>query len=98
MPVRTHGTVCGVFLIMPILYCLLGRLSTEMQKALRCVGVLDNWGRLRYNSILREHRMSDAKIALYAKLASLQALTDLDDDLMQDAISALAQAIEDHVA
>lgn len=42
--------------------------------------------------------MSEAKAALYAKLASLQALTDLDDDLMQEAISALAQAIEDHVA
>jgi len=83
---------------MPLLYCLLGSLSTEMQKTLRCVGVLDNWGRLRYNNILREHNMSEAKAALYAKLASLQALTDLDDDLMQDAISALAQAIEDHVA
>jgi len=42
--------------------------------------------------------MSDAKIALYAKLANVQALTDLDDDTMQEAISALAQAIEDFVA
>jgi len=42
--------------------------------------------------------MSEAKSALYAKLASLQALTDLDDDAMQEAISNLAQAIEDFVA
>lgn len=42
--------------------------------------------------------MSEAKTQLYAKLASLQALTDLDDEVIQDAISAVAQAIEDYVA
>ena len=42
--------------------------------------------------------MSEAQAALYARLAHLQSLTDLDDDTMQDAISALAQAIEDFVA
>ena len=41
--------------------------------------------------------MSEAQAVLYAKLASLQALTDLDDDRIQEAISALAQAIEDVV-
>lgn len=41
--------------------------------------------------------MSEAQAVLYAKLAQLQALTDLDDDRIQDAISALAQAIEDVV-
>ena len=86
------------FLIMPLLYCLLGRLSTKSIKTLRCVGVLDNRGRLQYNSILREHNMSEAQAALYARLAYLQSLTDLDDDCIQDAIQKLAQAIEDHVA
>ena len=42
--------------------------------------------------------MSEAKQDLYAKLAQLQLLTDLDDDAMQEAISALAQTIEDVVA
>jgi hypothetical protein len=41
--------------------------------------------------------MSEAQAALYAKLAQLQQLTDLDDDLMQTAIADLAQAIEDVV-
>ena len=41
--------------------------------------------------------MSEAKQALYAKLAQLQLLTDLDDDAMQEAISTLAQTIEDVV-
>lgn len=41
--------------------------------------------------------MSDAKIALYKALAQLQLLTDLDDDSMQEAISTLAQTIEDVV-
>ena len=42
--------------------------------------------------------MSEAQAALYAKLAQLQLLTDLDDDAMQDAIQQLAQTIEDVVA
>ena len=42
--------------------------------------------------------MSEAKQRLYAVLAQLQLLTDLDDDAMQEAISALAQTIEDVVA
>ena len=42
--------------------------------------------------------MSEAKQALYAVLAQLQLLTDLDDDAMQEAISVLAQTIEDVVA
>jgi hypothetical protein len=42
--------------------------------------------------------MSEAQTALYARLAYLQSLTDLDDDCIQDAIQKLAQAIEDHVA
>jgi hypothetical protein len=41
--------------------------------------------------------MSEAQAVLYAKLAQLQLLTDLDDDAIQEAISALAQAIEDVV-
>lgn len=41
--------------------------------------------------------MSEAKQALYAKLAQLQLLTDLDDDAMQSAIADLAQTIEDVV-
>jgi hypothetical protein len=41
--------------------------------------------------------MSEAKTALYSALLQLQALTDLDDDAMQTAISVLAQAIEDNV-
>ena len=41
--------------------------------------------------------MSEAQAALYAKLAQLQQLTDLDDDLMQTAIADLAQVIEDVV-
>ena len=41
--------------------------------------------------------MSEAKQALYAVLAQLQLLTDLDDDAMQTAISVLAQTIEDVV-
>lgn len=41
--------------------------------------------------------MSEAQAQLYARLAYLQSLTDLDDDRMQDAISALAQTIEDVV-
>jgi hypothetical protein len=51
-----------------------------------------------YNKFLREQKMSEAQTALYAKLAQLQLLTDLDDDAMQEAISALAQTIEDVVA
>ncbi len=42
--------------------------------------------------------MSEAQAALYAKLAQLQLLTDLDDDAMQTAIQQLAQTIEDVVA
>lgn len=42
--------------------------------------------------------MSEAQAVLYAKLAQLQQLTDLDDDSIQEAISALAQAIEDVVS
>ena len=41
--------------------------------------------------------MSEAKAALYNALVQLQALTDLDDDAMQTAISVLAQTIEDVV-
>ena len=41
--------------------------------------------------------MSEAQAVLYARLAHLQSLTDLDDDRIQEAISALAQAIEDVV-
>lgn len=58
---------------------------------------LDECGSKCYNMLLREHNMSEAQAALYAKLAQLQALTDLDDDAIQDAISQLAQAIEDVV-
>jgi hypothetical protein len=46
---------------------------------------------------LRKQKMSDAKAALYAVLAQLQLLTDLDDDAMQTAISNIAQTIEDVV-
>lgn len=42
--------------------------------------------------------MSEAKQKLYAALLKLQNLTDLDDDAMQDAISEIAQTIEDVVA
>ena len=42
--------------------------------------------------------MSEAQAALYSALLKLQALTELDDDAMQTAISVLAQTIEDHVA
>ena len=42
--------------------------------------------------------MSEAQTALYKALAQLQLLTDLDDDAMQEAISVLAQTIEDVVA
>ena len=41
--------------------------------------------------------MTEAQAKLYSALASLQALTDLDDDAMQEAISVLAQTIEDVV-
>lgn len=41
--------------------------------------------------------MSEAQSKLYSALAQLQALTDLDDDAMQTAISVLAQTIEDIV-
>jgi hypothetical protein len=41
--------------------------------------------------------MSEAKQALYAVLAQLQLLTDLDDDAMQTAIANVAQTIEDVV-
>jgi hypothetical protein len=41
--------------------------------------------------------MSEAQAKLYSALAQLQALTDLDDDAMQEAISNVAQAIEDVV-
>lgn len=41
--------------------------------------------------------MSEAQSKLYSALAQLQALTDLDDDAMQEAISNLAQTIEDVV-
>jgi len=41
--------------------------------------------------------MSEAKSKLYAALAQLQLLTDLDDDAVQEAISVLAQTIEDVV-
>jgi hypothetical protein len=51
-----------------------------------------------YNKFLREQKMSEAQAALYAKLAQLQLLTDLDDDAVQDAIQQLAQTIEDVVA
>jgi hypothetical protein len=60
--------------------------------------LVDNLDRLRYNKFLREHNMSEAQTALYAKLAQLQQLTDLDDDAMQEAIQQLAQTIEDVVA
>jgi hypothetical protein len=59
--------------------------------------LVDNLDRLRYNKFLREHNMSEAQTALYAKLAQLQQLTDLDDDAMQEAIQQLAQTIEDVV-
>ena len=42
--------------------------------------------------------MSEAQAKLYSALAQLQALTDLDDDAMQEAISNIAQTIEDVVA
>ena len=58
------------------------------------VDILD---RLRYNKFLREQKMSEAQTALYAKLAQLQLLTDLDDDAVQEAIQQLAQTIEDVV-
>ena len=41
--------------------------------------------------------MSEAQAKLYSALAQLQALTDLDDDAMQEAISNVAQTIEDVV-
>lgn len=41
--------------------------------------------------------MSEAKQRLYSALAQLQSLTDLDDDAIQEAISVVAQAIEDVV-
>jgi hypothetical protein len=41
--------------------------------------------------------MSEAQAKLYSALAQLQLLTDLDDDAMQDAISVIAQTIEDVV-
>ena len=41
--------------------------------------------------------MSEAKQKLYSALAQLQLLTDLDDDSVQEAISKLAQTIEDVV-
>jgi hypothetical protein len=41
--------------------------------------------------------MSEAQAKLYSALAQLQSLTDLDDDAMQEAISNVAQAIEDVV-
>ena len=41
--------------------------------------------------------MSEAQSKLYSALVQLQALTDLDDDAMQTAISVLAQTIEDVV-
>jgi len=41
--------------------------------------------------------MSEAQTALYKALLQLQALTDLDDDAMQTAISVIAQTIEDVV-
>jgi hypothetical protein len=41
--------------------------------------------------------MSEAQAKLYSALAQLQALTDLDDDAMQEAISNIAQTIEDVV-
>ena len=42
--------------------------------------------------------MTEAQAKMFSALAQLQALTDLDDDEMQTAISVLAQAIEDNVA
>ena len=42
--------------------------------------------------------MSESQTKLYSALAQLQALTDIDNDEMQTAISVLAQAIEDNVA
>ena len=42
--------------------------------------------------------MSEAKQRLYSALAQLQLLTDLDDDAVQEAISNIAQTIEDVVA
>jgi hypothetical protein len=41
--------------------------------------------------------MSEAQAKLYSALAQLQQLTDLDDDAIQEAISVLAQTIEDVV-
>ena len=66
---------------------------------LRPLGALvDILDQVCYNKFLREHNMSEAKQALYAVLAQLQLLTDLDDDAMQTAISNIAQTIEDVVA
>lgn len=42
--------------------------------------------------------MSEAQQKLYAALYKLQSLTDLDNDAVQEAISELAQTIEDVVA
>jgi hypothetical protein len=41
--------------------------------------------------------MSPLQQQFYAALALVQQHTDLDDELAQDAIAALAQLIEDHV-
>jgi hypothetical protein len=41
--------------------------------------------------------MTEAQAKMFSALAQLQALTDLDNDEMQTAISVLAQAIEDNV-
>ena len=60
--------------------------------------MVDILAKVRYNKFLREHNMSEAKQRLYSALAQLQQLTDLDDDAVQEAISTLAQTIEDVVA
>ena len=41
--------------------------------------------------------MTDLQQQFYAALAQLQQHTDLDDELAQDAVAAIAQLIEDHV-
>jgi hypothetical protein len=41
--------------------------------------------------------MSPLQQQFYAALAQLQQHTDLDDEVTQDAVAALAQLIEDHV-
>ncbi len=41
--------------------------------------------------------MTELQQRFYSALAQLQQHTDLDDDVAQDAVAALAQLIEDHI-